>query len=223
MKNVYCRNCGFQNEDNARFCINCGEKLENTEENKTMDQLLYQQETSKIKHEKKPIISMMITLVLLIMILVFPIFILSDQAEKEVIDQFFEGVITCNGKMIVSLLPEELIDEMEEEGISRSDVEDKIERRLKSAMEMLNYTDGKEIDYSYKIKNIKKVSEADLIDLQDEYLDVCELKISEAATMEIQVQVYEQEKNNNTILEIGLMKINHKWYLDVISTADLLW
>lgn len=220
---MYCRNCGFRNEDNASFCINCGEKLETTKENKTMDQLLYKQETSKIKHEKKTIIPMMITLVLLIMILVFPIFILSDQAEKEVIDQFFEGVITCNGKMIVSLLPEELIDEMEEEGISRSDVEDKIERRLKSAMEMLNYTDGKEIDYSYKIKNIKKVSEADLIDLQDEYLDVCELEISEAATMEIQVQVYEQEKNNNTILEIGLMKMNHKWYLDVISTADLLW
>lgn len=220
---MYCKNCGFQNEDDARFCINCGEKLETVEENRNKDQLLYKQESNKIKHEKKQIVPIMITLILAVVVLIFPIFILSDQAEKKVIDQFIEGEMTCNAEMLVSLFPKEILDEMEKEGINRTAFEDKLERRLKSAMEMLNYTDDKKIDYSYKIKNIKKISESDLIDIQDEYLEVCELEISKAVTAEIEVQVYEQEKTNNTTLEIGLMKINNGWYLDILSTADLLW
>ena len=67
---MYCTKCGKQNEDNAKFCVACGEKLDGTQGQSTAYQMgINMPYQAKKKSHKKAVIGITVVAVILILII----------------------------------------------------------------------------------------------------------------------------------------------------------
>ena len=104
---------------------------------------------------------------------------------------------------------------MSELNMSRSEVVDTLDKEMSKAQETINNALGEDWSYSYKINNIQAVEGAAFNDIVDDYADIVDdLGISEATTVEAEVSVSGKDVDNSVELEIPLIKIDEKWYLD---------
>lgn len=228
---MYCTRCGTENEDDAKFCEQCGEKFQNTVDN-VIPAVLPNEYVDKYIPEKEErgyanikIIPIIILIILTVLVLMFPKLILSGQAEKRVVKEFVEAEMTCDADKIVEFLPEEILNAIETEGgMSKAEFTEALQDNLDSAMNTLKNTLGEEWEYSYDIKRIKSVSKEELEELKEKYRDETELNldISEAKTAEIDLTAGDGETESNSVLDISIIKIKNKWYLDFLSMAETL-
>ena len=108
--------------------------------------------------------------------------------------------------------------------MSKAEFTEALQDNLDSAMNTLKNTLGEEWEYSYDIKRIKSVSKEKLEELKEKYRDETELNldISEAKTAEIDLTAGDGETESNSVLDISIIKIKNKWYLDFLSMAETL-
>lgn len=230
---MYCTNCGAKNEDGAKFCVKCGEKLNNsslgrkievTEKTPYFEQAVGKK--SKEVHKKIKIIPVVILLILVVAVVIFPKFIMSGQAEKKIIKEFMEAEMTGDAEKIIDILPEEILEIAKTEGgMSRNELAEEMRKQFDSVIGTLESTYGEDWKYSYKINSIKKLSQEDMEDIKDMYSDDLEMKldISEAKTAKVEVNVRGDNLDNTLTLDVNLLKIKNKWYLDFASLAALAW
>lgn len=85
-------------------------------------------------------------------------------------------------------------------------------------------TYGEGWKYSYKIKNIKKASQEDIEDWKNTYKNEFEIDvdISEGKISEVEINFNGNEINNTSNIELNLVKIRGKWYVDFASLAALV-
>lgn len=230
---MYCTNCGAKNEDEAKFCVKCGEKLNNSSSGKKIEatkKTPYIEQAvgkkSKEAHKKIKIVPIVILLILVVAVVIFPKFIMSGQAEKKIIKEFMEAEMTGDAEKIIDILPEEILEIAKTEGgMSRDELAEEMRKQFDSVIGTLESTYGEDWKYSYKINSIKKVSQEDLEDIKDMYSDdfEMELDISEAKTAKVEVNVSGDNLDNTLTLDVNLLKIKNKWYLDFASLASFAW
>lgn len=238
---MYCIKCGAENENNARFCVECGAKLQNVHmgrenvvtEKKVTEKLPYinkmEEVTKKSQKESRrkiKIVPIIILLVLVAAVVVFPKFIMSGQAEKKILKEFVEAEMTGDTEKLIDILPEEVLEAARTEGgMSRNELAEEMRKQFDSVIGTLESTYGEDWKYSYKINSIKKVSQEDLEDIKDMYSDELEMEldISEVKTAKVEVNVSGNDLDNTLTLDVNLLKIKNKWYLDFASLAALAW
>lgn len=221
---MYCRNCGYKNEDNDRFCIKCGQEL-GTIVDENIDIRNKEKKNNKPEIKIRQILSWVLIIILVTGSLIFLIAIISGRSEKKVVNSLVKGMMTCNMETVLSVFPEELIDAMEDEGINReylkielqNELEDQISRIL--TVNQLEISDAVEWRYSYKMKDIEKTAPSLLIDIQDEYMYNYNVDVSDAETVETELNIRGEESETFN-LEIGLIKVGHKWYLDAARMVE---
>lgn len=211
---MICKNCGFENESQARFCVKCGKELSSEEEKREDPGSALAQ-----KLKKQPALLGAVAAAVLVLVLV--VTAMSGQGEKKVVDRCIKGVMTCDMDKILSVFPEEMLEMLDEEGISREYFKNELEDQLSYAVDVLKDA-ADDIKFSYKIKEIRDLDDTELIDIQDEYRYNCNLDVSDAEIVEVELNV-SGEVENTADIEIGVIKIGRKWYLDVISTTERLW
>ena len=198
---MYCTKCGAKNEDDAKYCEQCGAKLQNTVDNIKPAVLPDKHVPKKEKrgHTNIKIAPIIILIILLILVLMFPRLILSGQTEKKI-------AIETEG------------------GMSKAEFTEALHDNLDSAMNTIKNTLGEDWKYSYNIKRIKSVSIEELEELKEKYRDETELDldISEAKTAEIDLTAGDGETESSSVMDINIIKIKNKWYLDFLSMAETL-
>ena len=219
---MYCTKCGAKNEDDAKYCEQCGAKLQNTVDNIKPAVLPDKHVPKKEKrgHTNIKIAPIIILIILLILVLMFPRLILSGQTEKKIVKEFVEAEMK-----IVEFLPEEILNAIETEGgMSKAEFTEALHDNLDSAMNTIKNTLGEDWKYSYNIKRIKSVSKEELEELKEKYRDETELDldISEAKTAEIDLTAGDGETESSSVMDINIIKIKNKWYLDFLSMAETL-
>ena len=77
------------------------------------------------------------------------------------------------------------------------------------------------VELSYDIKDEDEITGEDLEDIQDYYEDEYNLDIENAKVFEVEICAEIDGEENEETIEIIVVKIDGKWYLDIRSDVDL--
>lgn len=227
---MFCTECGAKNEDSAKFCVECGAKLGNSnvrikiptpsETDSGMNKKLIRNPRKKIN-----VIPIIILLILAVAVVTFPRLILSGQSEKKLIKEFIKAEMTADGEKVIEILPDEIVEAAETQGgMTKNEFIKAVQEQLNSAMNTVVNTYGEEWKYSYEIKSIKKASQEDIEEWKNTYKDGFEMDvdISEGKICEVEINFNGNEIRNTSNIELNLVKIRGKWYVDFASLAALV-
>ena len=227
---MFCTECGAKNEDSAKFCVDCGAKLDNSnvrikiptpsETDSGMNKKVIRKPRKKIN-----VIPIIILLILAVAVVTFPRLILSGQSEKKLIKEFIKAEMTADGEKVVEILPDEITEAAEAQGgITKDEFIQAVQDQLSSTLSAVISTYGEGWKYSYKIKDIKKASQEDIEDWKNTYKNEFEIDvdISEGKICEVEINFNGNEINNTSNIELNLVKIRGKWYVDFASLAALV-
>ena len=227
---MFCTECGAKNEDSAKFCVDCGAKLGNSnvrikiptpsETDSGMNKKVIRKPRKKIN-----VIPIIILLILAVAVVTFPRLILSGQSEKKLIKEFIKAEMTADGEKVIEILPDEIVEAAETQGgMTKNEFIKAVQEQLNSAMNTVVNTYGEEWKYSYEIKSIKKASQEDIEEWKNTYKDGFEMDvdISEGKICEVEINFNGNEIRNTSNIELNLVKIRGKWYIDFASLAALV-
>lgn len=227
---MFCTECGAKNEDSAKFCVDCGAKLGNSnirikiptpsETDSGMNKKVIRNPRKKIN-----VIPIIILLILAVAVVTFPRLILSGQSEKKLIKEFIKAEMTADGEKVIEILPDEIVEAAETQGgMTKNEFIKAVQEQLNSVMNTVVNTYGEEWKYSYEIKSIKKASQEDIEEWKNTYKDGFEMDvdISEGKICEVEINFNGNEIRNTSNIELNLVKIRGKWYVDFASLAALV-
>lgn len=227
---MFCTECGAKNEDSAKFCVECGAKLGNSnvrikiptpsETDSGMNKKVIRNPRKKIN-----VIPIIILLILAVAVVTFPRLILSGQSEKKLIKEFIKAEMTADGEKVIEILPDEIVEAAETQGgMTKNEFIKAVQEQLNSAMNTVVNTYGEEWKYSYEIKSIKKALQEDIEEWKNTYKDGFEMDvdISEGKICEVEINFNGNEIRNTSNIELNLVKIRGKWYVDFASLAALV-
>ena len=127
-------------------------------------------------------------------------------------------------KIILNMLPDNVLDAAAEElGIDSSELTDQMDDVWKTAMQTVTDTLGENWSYSYDIQKIEDVSEDDIKEKEDLYSEIsCDLDITKAKTVSVEITMKGKDTESSKVLDIDLIKVKGKWYLDLTGLESLL-
>ena len=191
---MFCTECGAKNEDSAKFCVDCGAKLGNSN---VRIKIPTPSETDSGMNKK----------------------VIRKPRKK------IKAEMTADGEKVVEILPDEITEAAEAQGgITKDEFIQAVQDQLSSTLSAVISTYGEGWKYSYKIKNIKKASQEDIEDWKNTYKNEFEIDvdISEGKICEVEINFNGNEINNTSNIELNLVKIRGKWYVDFASLAALV-
>lgn len=244
---MFCTNCGAKNDDNAKFCTECGNSLRDDETgtkevflkgagnavppftspvsngNPTFGGKTPQMNRGR-EHRKINIVPIIAVLLLFAAVLFGGKTILSNGGEKKLIKDFVKAEMTGDMKIILNMLPDDVLDAAAEElGMDSSKLTDQMDDAWKTAMQTVTDTFGENWSYSYDIQKIEDVSEDDIKEKEDLYSEIsCDLDITKAKTVSVEITMKGKDTESSRVLDIDLIKVKGKWYLDLTGLESLL-
>ena len=242
---MFCTKCGAKNDDNAKFCVECGNKLEQVipagqkvqqgdasyvpsgNQQGEIPRFIPSDRMEKRKNSLfgsiKPV-PVIVTVLLVIAVLLLGKMLFSGGQEKKLIKNFVKAEMEGNAKVLINMLPDEMFRLAEKEGMDKEELTDKMDEMLQSAQSSLKSMLGEEWSYSYKIQKMEKMSKEEIQEKEKDYADEdCELEIKEGKTVTVELTSKGKDKENSQEINIGIIKVGKKWYLDAMSLSDLLY
>ena len=245
---MFCGNCGAKNDDNAKFCGKCGKLLIQavpgkqggsmpgaggmtgsfTRERPYRETPVFgnreKQNVYRRQERRKISVIPTIAAVLIVAVMIFiGKSILSGGGETKLIKNFVEAEMTGDAETILDMIPKVVLEgaakEMDKDV---SELKDELSDEFDPLMKTINKSLGEGWSYSYEILEIKDLSEDEIADLEEEYSEVCELSIKKAKTATVEITIKEEDTDRSEKVEIGIIKVGGKWYLDIVSLGNLL-
>ena len=244
---MFCTGCGAKNDDNANFCVECGRPLEHVKPVKTGTfsqgtgegiprftpsvpnreippfrgknaETYRQQERRKIN-----IFPVVIVVLLIGAILLVGKTLLSSGGEKSLVEKYVKAEMTGDVKTILEMFPDEVVDALcKEMGMDMSEINDRLDEELESAIKTINDAFGENWSYTCDIQKMEALSEDDIKEKEELYSEICELDITEAKNISVEIAVKGKDTETSKEMDFAIIKVKGKWYLDVISLDDLL-
>lgn len=186
---MFCKNCGTQLSDGAKFCNSCGTSINGTPSTSANASPVSSKNTKK----KSPI---GIIAIVIIVIAAIALFSGGGGGYEKTVDNFFEGLFEADGKLFVSTFSETFIEEqIENNGYRNKAV---LTERLQDNLDELaeEYVDelGKNWKYEYEIIDIA------------EYDDEVEITVS--------IDLIGKKTEESDVWILSLSKDGSKWYID---------
>lgn len=98
---MFCKNCGMQLEDGAKFCKVCGSQVDNA----VGDNVIYDNTNRKsVKKKGKGVI------VILVVIIALAMLFLGGSSAEDVAQEFMESILEGNGKKCASLMTDDAVE-----------------------------------------------------------------------------------------------------------------
>ena len=214
---MFCTKCGAQNNNGAKFCIKCGEKLETTAVTVTKSG---PPALANLTGDKRKLITVIAgaLAVILLLSLVF-----GGRGWKKTANKFMEAFTDLDAQGMVEMMPDKLLEKaLEEEGYSKNDRKvliAELQDELDASMSIIGMYGDIEMDY--KILGAQDVSREDLADLKEMYSEL-DIKVSGAKEVEVEMTVEVMGMSQSQSLELVVIKIGRSWYIEVESMGSIL-
>lgn len=141
---------------------------------------------------------------------------------KKTVDIFIKyGIEDPDAETIFSLVPEKFF---EEAGYDEEDMEDlmeTLEDACSKQQQQLRGVLGRNWTLTYTITDDEPQDEDALEEIQDDYEDICDIKVKDARVIRIKLR-FKGSENVSANLRLPLVKIGNSWYIDYVSMDGIL-
>lgn len=208
---MFCGKCGTENVEGTPFCAGCGADLGG---GKSKSKLKVGKFNLDLKN-RKTLIALGAGVLALVVVLVL---LFGGNSPKKVADKFMNAYVDADAKGMMKVVHDDIIDQiMEDEDMDKDDWNDQLDE-LSEGLEamyeqMEDYYDGK-LKLTYEVKSEKDMKGDDLDDLKDEYEDEYDLKVKDAKLVKVKLTVKCGDYKESETMELVVVKIGGKWYID---------
>lgn len=216
---MYCKNCGTNNPDNVRFCKECGEVM-----NPHVPAIGQTGGShSRLSFSKKYVVAAVAAVVIVVLaIVLFGSGKQGNASYKAVVNQFFKSVYkTADAEAFFDLIPDEVINYTieDEDYYDLDEMVDDFQYELDDLHDDFYETLGRGWSVSSKIVDAQDFTDRELRELNRDYRDKLEtdVNISAAKVVEVELTVKVDDYEESDDIEINVIKIDGKWYLDFMS------
>lgn len=142
----------------------------------------------------------------------------SKTAKPEtIVEKFVDCFIDADVGGVFDLINPDMMEyAMEDEGMSKSDLDDmadELSEELKAMYEYVEEMTGEKLKMSYEIADEWDLDEDELADIQSEYEDAG-VEIEEGKGFEVDLTMEIAGEEDTQTMEIVVVKIDGKWYLE---------
>lgn len=226
---MFCRNCGGQIPDDAKFCPECGAGIDQTEE--VVEKNISEEKTGEgiVRDTKPKKVSIKISKTFKIILLTLVICLggfwayrnfTDENSYEDPIESLVTGVKERDVEKIISVIPDDIIDYYSKQvGVDLKNIAGLLNNQIfRSAFEeVFSEFDGANL--SYTIGDVRDCSDNEIKEIKDEIKDKIgvDLAIVEAKELDATVHVSENDETSSDTAKITVIKVGRKWFIDPIS------
>ena len=236
---MFCTNCGRKNSDDSNFCVACGTKLLHPVSGRGIEiphpvqgEMLYGSTMNGAVRERTKKRTLRIVLIAVVTALLVAAAVLvkvllfgglSGKSEEKIVRTFIETFMHGNARSFMELRPETVMeDAVKSLGLSEDMVIAQLDEQFQNLHTEMEDEFGEGWSYTYSIQSVEPISEQELQEKMQEYREEkCALEIKEGKRFSLNVEVKGSEDTEKDDINIDLIKVGKKWYLDIISVADM--
>lgn len=215
---MFCGKCGAKNDDSAVFCAECGNRIQAAAPVATAAPAAAVASETPAPTKSKPGFTLnnrnigiiAVAAVAAIAIIIGCFFIFGGRSYKDVVKDYFKATEKADAKLMMELLPEDLIKYvMKEEDMSKKEMTEELQDSLDR---LHKYYD--EVKISYEITDTEEFDKDDLKDIKETYKEIG-VKVKDAMVVEVEVTMELDGSERTTEQELTLIKVGGSWYLDI--------
>ncbi len=209
--NNFCSNCGTVIPEGSPVCPTCGAPAPAPQQAPTGG-------------KKKNLIGIIIAVVAVVLVVVLCASLFGGNSPKSVADDYMKATFKQQdaGKVLDLIHKDVIKAACDDEDMSRKELEEEAQDMFDEMFEFLDDScDEWKVDW--EIKDVEDLDDDELEEIQDYYDDDYDLKVKDAKMVEIEanieVTVDDETEDQDQDIEIYVVKVGGKWYLDAESMA----
>ena len=214
---MFCGACGAKNPDGAAFCQSCGAPL------REMQAEAVPQEGSAAdsiqSSQRNKMIGIAAVAVAAIVVVFLAFNLLGGRGYESTVTKFLDASLDGDAETIISLLPDEMVDQaLEELGYHPSDRDEAVEElnaALQSAAGSLKEALGDNLKVSYNVVSAEDLSASELLELRQSY-SVYDIDVDGAKEVDVEMTVTATalDLSGTYTLTVPVVQVGRSWYLD---------
>lgn len=214
---MFCGACGAKNPDGAAFCQSCGAPL------REMQAEAVPQGGSAAdsiqSSQRNKMIGIAAVAVAAIVVVFLAVNLLGGRGYESTVTKFLDASLDGDAETIISLLPDEMVDQaLEELGYHPSDRDQAVEElnaALQSAAGSLKEALGDNLKVSYNVVSAEDLSASKLLELRQSY-SVYDIDVDGAKEVDVEMTVTATalDLSGTYTLTVPVVQVGRSWYLD---------
>lgn len=214
---MFCGACGAKNPDGAAFCQSCGAPLREMQAEAVPQGGSAADSIQSSQRNKMIGIAAVAVAAIVVVFLAFNL--LGGRSYESTVTKFLDASLDGDAETIISLLPDEMVDQaLEELGYHPSDRDEAVEElnaALQSAAGSLKEALGDNLKVSYNVVSAEDLSASKLLELRQSY-SVYDIDVEGAKEVDVEMTVTATalDLSGTYTLTVPVVQVGRSWYLD---------
>lgn len=214
---MFCGACGAKNPDGAAFCQSCGAPLREMQAEAVPQGGSAADSIQSSQRNKMIGIAAVAAAAIVVVFLAFNL--LGGRGYEPTVTKFLDASLDGDAETIISLLPDEMVDQaLEELGYHPSDRDEAVEElnaALQSAAGSLKEALGDNLKVSYNVVSAEDLSASKLLELRQSY-SVYDIDVDGAKEVDVEMTVTATalDLSGTYTLTVPVVQVGRSWYLD---------
>lgn len=214
---MFCGACGAKNPDGAAFCQSCGAPLREMQAEAVPQGESAADSIQSSQRNKMIGIAAVAAAAIVVVFLAFNL--LGGRGYESTVTKFLDASLDGDAETIISLLPDEMVDQaLEELGYHPSDRDEAVEElnaALQSAAGSLKEALGDNLKVSYNVVSAEDLSASKLLELRQSY-SVYDIDVDGAKEVDVEMTVTATalDLSGTYTLTVPVVQVGRSWYLD---------
>lgn len=214
---MFCGACGAKNPDGAAFCQSCGAPLREMQAEAVPQGGSAADSIQSSQCNKMIGIAAVAVAAIVVVFLAFNL--LGGRGYESTVTKFLDASLDGDAETIISLLPDEMVDQaLEELGYHPSDRDEAVEElnaALQSAAGSLKEALGDNLKVSYNVVSAEDLSASKLLELRQSY-SVYDIDVDGAKEVDVEMTVTATalDLSGTYTLTVPVVQVGRSWYLD---------
>ena len=214
---MFCGACGAKNPDGAAFCQSCGAPLREMQAEAVPQGGSAADSIQSSQRNKMIGIAAVAVAAIVVVFLAFNL--LGGRGYESTVTKFLDASLDGDAETIISLLPDEMVDQaLEELGYHPSDRDEAVEElnaALQSAAGSLKEALGDNLKVSYNVVSAEDLSASKLLELRQSY-SVYDIDVDGAKEVDVEMTVTATalDLSGPYTLTVPVVQVGRSWYLD---------
>lgn len=214
---MFCGACGAKNPDGAAFCQSCGAPLREMQAEAVPQGGSAADSIQSSQRNKMIGIAAVAAAAIVVVFLAFNL--LGGRGYESTVTKFLDASLDGDAETIISLLPDEMVDQaLEELGYHPSDRDEAVEElnaALQSAAGSLKEALGDNLKVSYNVVSAEDLSASELLELRQSY-SVYDIDVDGAKEVDVEMTVTATalDLSGTYTLTVPVVQVGRSWYLD---------
>lgn len=214
---MFCGACGAKNPDGAAFCQSCGAPLREMQAEAVPQGGSAADSIQSSQRNKMIGIAAVAVAAIVVVFLAFNL--LGGRGYESTVTKFLDASLDGDAETIISLLPDEMVDQaLEELGYHPSDRDEAVEElnaALQSVAGSLKEALGDNLKVSYNVVSAEDLSASKLLELRQSY-SVYDIDVDGAKEVDVEMTVTATalDLSGTYTLTVPVVQVGRSWYLD---------